>query len=140
MLNDFIKINSIDPYWLAGFASGEASFTSSQYTPKNGNISIKSIFQLSQLDRDTDLLSSIIDLLGTGNLFPDKGNMMRIQVQSYKDCFKFIVPFFDKYPIIGKKAKDYIIWKEIIFLLNSKAQKTTEGLKKILKLKKLLNK
>jgi hypothetical protein len=56
---------SIEPSWLAGFASGEASFTSSLSTSKNGKFAIKSIFQLSQLDRDTELLMLIRNYLGT---------------------------------------------------------------------------
>jgi hypothetical protein len=30
--------------------------------------------------------------------------MMRLMVQSYGDCFNFIIPFFEKYPILGVKA------------------------------------
>ena len=126
------------PSWIAGFASGEASFTSSQSTSINGKLQIKSIFQLSQLDRDTELLMLIRNYLGTGNLFPDKGNMMRLMVQSYKDCFNFIIPFFDKYSIIGEKAKHYRIWKDIVLLLNNKAQKTPEGIKKNIRIKKFI--
>jgi hypothetical protein len=66
--------------------------------------------------------------------------MMRLMVQSYGDCFNFIIPFFEKYPILGVKAKHYKIWKEIVLLLNDKAQNTPEGIKKILELKSLLNK
>jgi hypothetical protein len=124
------KIILIEPSWLAGFASGDASFTSSLSTSKNGKFAIKSIFQLSQLDRDTELLMLIRNLLETGNIYPDKGNMMRLMVQSYKDCFNFIIPFFEKYPILGDKFKHYKIWKEIVLLLKDKAQNTPEGIKK----------
>jgi hypothetical protein len=64
---------------------------------------------LVQLDRDTELLKLISNYLGAGNLYSDKGDMMRLMVQSYKDCFNFIIPFFDKYPVLGDKAKHYII-------------------------------
>jgi len=133
------EITLIEPYWLAGFSTGECSFTVSQYF-RNDKLVIKSIFQLSQLDRDTELLKLISKYLGTGNLYPDKGDMMRLMVQSYNDCFNLIIPFFDKYPVLGDKAKHYQIWKEIVLLLNNKAHKTPDGIKKILELKKLLNK
>lgn len=65
---------------------------------------------------------------------------MRIMVQSYKDCAKFIVPFFDQYVILGNKTNDYLIWREIVILMNSKAHKTSSGLNRILELKANLNK
>lgn len=99
---------------------------------------IKSIFQLSQLDRDTELLKLISKYLGTGNLYPDKGDMMRLMVQSYNDCFNLIIPFFDKYPVLGEKAKHYLIWKEIVLLLINKAQKNSWRNKKDIRIKKII--
>lgn len=76
---------------------------------KNGKFEIKSIFQLAQLDRDNELLMLIRNYLGIGNLYSDRGDMTRLMVQSYKDCFKFIIPFFEKHPVLGDKAKHYKI-------------------------------
>lgn len=92
---------------------------------------------MAQLDRDNELLMLIRNYLGIGNLYSDRGDMTRLMVQSYKDCFKFIIPFFEKHPVLGDKAKHYKIWKEIVLLLNDKAQKTPEGIKKNIRIKKV---
>jgi len=94
------EIILIEPDWLAGFSTGECSFTVSQYI-RNDKLVIKSIFQLSQLDRDTELLKLISKYLGTGNLYPDKGDMMRLMVQSYNDCLNLIILFFWEIPCSG---------------------------------------
>ena len=50
---------------------------------------------------------------------------------------KLLVNYFDKYPLIGDKAKDYKNWRIVYDLIISKEHLTVEGK---LKIKNLLNK
>jgi hypothetical protein len=49
------------------------------------------------------------------------------------------LPHFDKYPLITQKLADYIIFKEIITLMNKKEHINLEGLNKIVSLRASLN-
>ncbi|CAF3449211.1 unnamed protein product [Fusarium graminearum] len=50
------------------------------------------LFVVTQHIRDELLLKSLVDFFGC---------------QSFKDNYEKILPFFDKYPIVGVKSKDF---------------------------------
>lgn len=50
-----------------------------------------------------------------------------------------IIPFFEKYPILGEKAKDYKDFKNVSNLIANKAHLTKEGLKEIILRKSKMN-
>lgn len=50
-----------------------------------------------------------------------------------------IIPHFEKYPLISQKQSDYIIFKNIIELINKDEHLTKDGLIKIINLKASLN-
>ena len=50
-----------------------------------------------------------------------------------------VVPLFDTYRFHGNKLTNYLIWKEILELVNSKAHLTAEGLDKVRDLKSTLS-
>lgn len=50
-----------------------------------------------------------------------------------------ILPHFDKYPLVTQKLADYILFKEIVSLMNNKEHLTLDGLKKLLSFKASLN-
>ena len=52
---------------------------------------------------------------------------------------KSLFLFFEKYPILGIKSKEFNDWKRIAFLMTSKAHLTEEGAKEILKIKSSMN-
>lgn len=51
-----------------------------------------------------------------------------------------VLPHFDTYKLQGNKLKNYLIFREIVLLINSKAHLTPEGFNKIKLLKEGLNK
>jgi hypothetical protein len=53
--------------------------------------------------------------------------------------FEKVIPFFEEYPILGVKAKDFEDLKEASILIKSKAHLTQEGLDKILLIKSRMN-
>lgn len=50
------------------------------------------------------------------------------------------MPHFDAYKLQGNKLKNYLIFREIVLLINSKAHLTPEGFNQIKLLKEGLNK
>lgn len=50
-----------------------------------------------------------------------------------------IIPHFYKYPPITQKLADYILFKEIVYMMKNKEHLTLDGLKKVLSIKASLN-
>lgn len=64
---------------------------------------------------------------------------VEFKVNSLKDLTDVIIPHFDKYPLITKKRADYLLFKQIIELMNKGEHLTSEGLNKILAIKASMN-
>src|SRR2546430_15628545 len=64
---------------------------------------------------------------------------MLYQVRNLSDITKIIIPHFEKYPLITKKQSDFLLFKEIVKLMNKGEHLTKEGLIKIINLKASLN-
>ncbi len=58
-----------------------------------------------------------------------------------KDIIKIIIPFLDKYPLIGIKHKDYVDFKEVANLIENDLHLTSfaAGVKKIEQIKSRMN-
>nr|YP_010044467.1 NADH dehydrogenase subunit 2 [Tolypocladium guangdongense]QPF24412.1 NADH dehydrogenase subunit 2 [Tolypocladium guangdongense] len=128
------------PEWMAGFVSGEGSFsihTASQLEDKSVSLS----FRVSQHSKDEQLLKSFVDYFDCGNFnYHDKEKKAVIfVVRKFGDINNKIIPFFNKYKIIGVKCKDFIDLSEVARIMESKNHLTLEGYKKIRKIKENMN-
>lgn len=131
-----------DPSWLIGFIEGESCFfvnTRKSAAYKTGyNITLK--FQITQHTRDKILLQKIVNYLGCGHYREITKNCDgKFEVESLKDINNKIIPFFDKYPLVGAKAKDYFDFKEVAELMKKGAHLTPEGVEKIKQIKLRMN-
>ena len=125
-----------DPNWLSGFTSGEGCFFIDIYKSSTSRLreAVKLKFKISQHIRDGLLIKSLVTYLGCGNYYFHAG-AGDIVVQKYSD----IIPFFNKYPILGVKQKDFLDFKQVVELMKSNAHKTPEGLDKIREIKSGMN-
>lgn len=57
----------------------------------------------------------------------------------FSDITEKIIPFFDKYPLRGSKAKDFSDFCKVVELMKKKAHLTDEGLNEIKKIKSGMN-
>jgi LAGLIDADG endonuclease len=57
-------------------------------------------------------------------------------VGSTKDLVKYILPHFDKYPLATIKRKDYLIFKDILLLMDKGEHNNLNGLLKIFSLRR----
>nr|YP_009445557.1 LAGLIDADG endonuclease [Bipolaris cookei]ATV95717.1 LAGLIDADG endonuclease [Bipolaris cookei] len=64
--------------------------------------------------------------------------MIQYRVQALKDL-KVIFQHFDKYPLISQKQGDYLLFKNVLDLIENKEHLTMEGLRKILAVKASMN-
>jgi hypothetical protein len=128
-----------DPNWLAGFTSGEGSFMiKTRKSSANKGYSVILVFKLTQHRRDLELMMKLPDYLDCGYYYPylEAGDFTVTKISDITDK---IIPFFDRYPLFGAKAKDFEDFKEASVHIKSKAHLTKEGLDKILLIKSRMN-
>jgi hypothetical protein len=90
--------------------------------------------------KDLDLLVQIKDFFKTGNIYISKRGVVYYTVGSVKDIVKYIIPHFDKYLLVTQKLKDFMLFKEIVLLMEKGEHNILPGLKKVFSLKVNLNK
>lgn len=128
------------PEWMVGFISGEGSFTiHAALQPEDKSVSLS--FRVSQHSKDEQLLKSFVDFFGCGNFnYHDKEKKAVIfVVRKFGDINYKIIPFFNKYKIIGVKCKDFTDWSEAAKIIELKNHLTPEGFKEIRKIKENMN-
>ena len=131
------------PNWLAGFVSAEGSFMvnikkSSTYKLGAG---VELVFQITQHNRDEDLMKSLISYFDCGYIkIRKKATGLDFIVTKFSDINEKIIPFFKKYSIRGVKAIDFADWCTVVELMKEKKHLTAEGLEKILAIKNQMNK
>jgi hypothetical protein len=98
----------LDPQWVAGFTSGDGCFKISIRESKlyKAGSRVTLLFVVTQHIRDELLLKSLVNFFGCGQTYSYK-DYIEFRCQSFKDNYEKILPFFNKYPIIGVKSMDF---------------------------------
>ena len=113
---------------VAGFTSAEGCFLIRIYKAKTKiGEAAKLVFQLTQHARDEQLMRSLIEYFGCGNIYKT-GEAFEYRVEKFSNIEKKIIPFFNKYQIQGVKLLDYIDFCKTAELMKNKAHTTKEGL------------
>lgn len=131
---------SLDPDWVSGFTDGDGSFYVT-ITSNEKRKQIRAFYQIGLKDRDILILEKIKSFFhNIGQIKHDSRNNNYIyQVARISDLVDVIIPHFRKYPLQGDKLRKFLIWADIITLMNSKAHLTQEGWTKVLQLKEQFN-
>ena len=139
---NLVKQEIYDSSWLIGFIEGEACFFIKfrESTSYKQGYQIMLRFQISQHIRDKVVLQNIVNYLNCGRYREvAKNNAGRFEVESLKIIIEKIIPFLDKYPLLGIKVKDYRDFKKAANLLKEGAHLTPEGVKKLKEIKLNMN-
>lgn len=124
----------INPYWLSGFVDGEGTF----YVGINKNDTMKIHFQvlpefrIVQHERDIKLLHALKKFFGAGVVRINHDTRYELRIRSLEHINKYVIPHFDKYPLLTQKKFDFFKFKEIVKLMNENKHLTVEGIKEIL--------
>lgn len=85
-------------------------------------------------------MESLVSYLGCGKYYSyqtrDAGDFV---VQNFSDITNKIIPFLDKYKILGVKAKDYEDWKRAAKIITEKGHLTQPGLDNIRQIRAGMN-
>jgi hypothetical protein len=86
------------------------------------------------------LLNNLINSFGCGKCYIRKNQPAGdFIIENFSDIVEKLIPFFDKYPILGIKSLDYVNFKTVVGIMQSKEHLTLSGLEKIRKLKSEMN-
>jgi len=126
---------------LAGFADGEGNFyIDISKSPTKVGVRVQLVFKITQHIRDAELLKKLMSYLGCGRYKQVSGyNHGEWVVQRFSDIDEKIIPFFEKFPLVGAKLKDYEDFKKAAVLVKSKAHLTSVGLEDIKNIKAGMN-
>jgi len=127
----------LNPNYVSGFTEGEGCF----YVVITPNNQVIASYIIELHKRDLPLLYSIQKFYGGAGSINTalKRDSARFSVSRKSDLINKVLPHFDAYILQGNKLKNYLIFREIVLLINSKAHLTPEGLNKIKLLKEGLN-
>lgn len=130
-----------DTQWLAGFTTGEGCFLIDTYKAKTKiGTAVTLRFKIAQHSRDAALLKSFIAYNDCGSYVPKSDyEVGEYVVSKFEDNLLKIIPLFEKNPILGSKASDFLDFKKVALLIKDKAHLTEPGLTEILKIKSGMN-
>jgi hypothetical protein len=103
--------------FLSGFALGEGSFmiVCRRRGDYRRSFKLSAAFNVSQHDRVP--LDLFRDTLVCGSLRKAGNGGWYWEVNRLPDLASRIVPFFDRFPVVGEKAEDYRLWRSAVGLL-----------------------
>jgi LAGLIDADG endonuclease len=135
--------NKLDPNWVTGFTDAEGCFMINITKRETNRMKwqIRPCFQIKLHSRDKELLikiKSFFNEIGSISFSNDNGVMYR--VNKLNDIINIIIPHFNNYPLITQKQSDFLLFKEIVRLMNKSEHLNKDGIIKIINLKASLNK
>jgi hypothetical protein len=132
--------NELNPYYVTGFTDGEGCFfvgISPDSKSKTG-YRVKASFQIGLHIKDLALLERIQMFFGVGKISKLGAESIQFKVYALKDL-KVILQHFNEYPLLTNKQSDYLLFKQVVNLMEEGKHLTLEGLNKIVSIKAMLN-
>lgn len=142
MKNVQLKNNIINPWFITGFTDAEGCFYIS--ISKNSKFKtgwkVVAYYEIHLHSNSIKILESIQkEFKGIGRIVKNGKNAYSFRVNILKDLLNVIVPHFDNYPLITQKYSDYILWKNIVNMMEKNEHLTWEGLESIVSMRASLN-
>ena len=130
----------LDTRWITGFVDGEGCFYVGINKIQGMTLQWQVLpeFRIVQHQRDIKVLERIKNTLGYGMIQRNHGDRFELRVRKLEDLNN-LIKFFEGNPLATKKQKDFLLFKEIIFLMNKKEHLTLSGLHKIAKYASQMN-
>ena len=133
----------LNPNWVTGLVNGEGCFYIRLAKSKDHKTGwwVQACFQLGFHIRDKDLLLQIKSFFNeTGSIYEiNNKKAVLYQVRNLSDIIGVIIPHFEEYPLITQKHSDFILFKNIVGLMNKGEHLKKDSLIKIVNLRASLN-
>jgi len=136
------NINILDPNWVTGFVDAEGCFTTTLRNDKNYKTgwAIVPAFKIKLHKKDKELLNKIKSYFKEAGTIWNNNRAVYYTVCDKNEIMKVIIPHFEKYPLITQKQADFILFKNIMELVNKGKHLDINFLEEIINIKASLNK
>ena len=136
-------MQKLDPQYIIGFVDGEGCFcvSVSKHKTLRRRIEIRPMFEIELRSDDREILERIKDTLKCGNIYTlkykryDWQEHVKFKVSNISELVGTLIPFFDKYPLQGKKKEVYKRFRSVVLMMYRKEHLSSDGFKRILKLR-----
>lgn len=68
-----------------------------------------------------------------------KTNTVSYSITKLSDLVNIVIPHFNNYPLKTKKQADYLLFREILMMMQRREHLTSEGLEKIVSIRASIN-
>ena len=145
-LVDYISVKEpffLKPWFVTGFTDAEGCFLVKLRKRPGFSTgwSVQPVFQIKLHKKDEELLNLIMSYFGSvGTVSVADKDCLSFTVSSLEPILARIIPHFDKYPLITQKSADYLLFKEVVMMMQRKEHLTNVGLQAIINIRATLNK
>ena len=138
-----IQRKKLDPQYVAGFIDGEGSFSISigKHKTLRRGFEVRPEFEIELRKDDQEILERILVTIGIGRIYDCSYERYgwyphaKYKITSIWDLKEYLFPFLDKNPLLAKKRKSYLLFKQIVFMVCAKKHLSDKGFDKIVKLR-----
>ena len=129
----------LNPWYITGLVDGEGCFciTISKHKTKKLGFDPRLMFEIEMVIDDEKLLRKLKDHFKCGHVYILNYERygwrphVKYAVKKQKDIIDKIIPFFEKYPLQGKKHKDFEYFCKAAKIFENKEHLTLKGLKNL---------
>jgi len=145
----------LTPEWIQGFTDAEGCFYFYMGRQKiKGKESstwlLQASLEIAQNTHDVAVLEMIKRFFNCGIIKPKRQDdfletaqstrsVSRYVISNLTDVMKTVIPFFDEYLLLTNKSLDFVDWKRLIEMKNSKQHYTEEGIERMRLIKSNMN-
>lgn len=128
--------------WLSGFTQSDGSFSIVLEKRLHGlPVRPRPVFTLTQNLKELDMMIAIQTFLGVGTIqINEERNEVNLTVRSLNDIISIILPIFNDYKLRGGKYQSFLIFKEVVLIMQNNGHLTLYGILLILELSYFMNK
>ena len=118
--------------WIVGFTDGEGCFhVAINKQPKMScGWQVLPEFRIVQHQRDIAVLEQLKEYFGCGTVCKNHDERMEFRIRG-SDNLNKVVAFFEKNPLRTTKQKNFVLFSEVIALMNEKKHLNSKGVQKI---------
>lgn len=132
---------TLEPWFITGFTDAEGCFlVIIRKSPKSLlGWQIEVNFTINLHARDLELLNLIKAYFGAGRIGKERNGCCDFTIGSLDQIITKVIPHFDKYPLKTNKYSDYLLFKKVALMMQSKEHLTAAGLQEIVNIRASLN-
>lgn len=131
---------SLNPYWVTGFTDAEGCFTIILSKRCNNSWKVIPSFEISLHIKDLNILKKLQKFFGVGSIYLRTDKKIGVyRVSALNDLILIISNHFFNYSLITKKKADFLLWYNVLKLIQSKEHLNPTGLNQIVNIVASIN-